>query len=72
MSRTTRLSNNWIAIHNQSPSEDSEIIFRNLGDDNAEDIILPFGVTLEFVLEQVKRAKIKKLEEADALDVLNM
>jgi len=71
MSHTTKLVGNWIAIHDQTPNNRSDVIFRKLGDRHeGDDLVIPYGVLFDFIAEQVRANRIHQLEDANARDIL--
>ncbi len=73
MSHTTNLSNDWIAIHDGTPSYNSEIIFRRIDKDGFAvgiDIEIPYCVVRDFVAEQIRQSKISMLESMPRSDIL--
>jgi len=71
---TTNLPNNWIAIHDGSPSLDSLIIFQLLDAQGnvMKDYEIPYGIFFDFVADQVRNEKISRLEQAEANDILGI
>lgn len=60
------LKNGWVAIHNQTPSEEDMITFRKFHEGGMiREIDLPFGVIQEFVANEIRNVKISRLEQCD-------
>jgi hypothetical protein len=71
MSHTTELSDGWIAIHDSNPND---VIFRKIEDgkiviygeshpDYEGDVVIPYSIIREFVIEQLRKDAISKLEQ---------
>jgi hypothetical protein len=75
MSHVTRLKKGWIAIHDSVPDAESIITLRKIDEDGmaiGDDIDLPYEIMFDFVAEQVRSAKISRLENADVSEVFDL
>lgn len=74
MSHTIKLSGNWTAICDGSPGLESEITLKVTDSDGCMGVehVIPFGILMEFVGEQLRIQKISKLEDASALEIFRM
>ena len=76
---TTRISNQWSAIHHEDINDRDEIIFmfKESEDDEAieiraMEIVIPYFVVKTFVAEQIRKKKIESIEKATLEDILNL
>ena len=72
MAHTIQLPGNWIAIHDGSPSMDSEVTLRQIAADgmaDGADHVVPYRVLYHFVAEMVRAEKIDRLERAEPDEV---
>jgi len=74
MAHTTRLTGDWIAIHNASVDDADDVLFRRIdgADVVIEEMSIPYAVMKEFIASQVRDSRISALESSTADMILGI